>query len=566
MNTSRAARLGGRSFSLVGVLAICFLTLALSWGSGSPAFAEDHKQSAQTPQVPNLPVSPIEQAEKDGTALHISLKDLTKLALQNNLDIAISDTNEEMYQQKVIQNYGYYDPAINLALATGRNKSANTNITNTSATTFNQRDTASWNFSVTQFVPTGGGFTGTFNSSRTDTNQTASLFTPQFTSLMQFQFTQPLLRNRRVDQTRGTIQLANLDIKTNDSKFKQGVTSTIASIQSLYWDLVAAIRNYQIQRESVDLAKLTVEQNTAKVEIGTMASITITEAKATQAAREIALIQARETILDTENNLRNMISSDRNADIWHQTIVPMDSPDFKEYKVDLDQAIETALKDRPELEQYDIQLQQTDITRQMQMNSKKWQFDVVGAVGSNGTAGPQSYTSTGAPKIPLEFVGGIPNSYKTLFTEGLYLWNVGFNIQIPLRNRTMDAQLAQTEITRRQLLMNRTKTEQSIIVQIRIAVEALETSRQSVDTARISRELAQEELDGETQRLDAGLSQNFLVLQRQADLSAAQGAELQALIAYKKAIITLQVDMYNLLESNDFEIAKTPGKNATQSK
>jgi outer membrane protein len=130
----------------------------------------------------------------------------------------------------------------------------------------------------------------------------------------------------------------------------------------------------------------------------------------------------------------------------------------------------------------------------------------------------------------------------------------------------MDSQLAQTEIARRQLLMNRTKAEQNIIVQIRTAVEALETSRQRVDTARISRQLAQEELVGETQRLDAGLSQNFLVLQRQADLSAAQGAELQALITYKKAIITLQQYMYNLLEANDFEIAKTTGKNAPQSK
>jgi outer membrane protein TolC len=566
MDTFSASRRGGKCFPLVGFLAIFSLTLTLFWGFGRRALAEEPKQGAQTTQVPSFPMSPIEQAEKDGTALHISLKELTKLALQNNLDIAISDTNEAMYQQKVIQTHGYYDPTINLTLATGRTKSANTNITNQSTTTFNQRDSASWNFSITQYVPTGGGFTGIFNSGRSDTNQTASLFTPQFSSTAQFQFTQPLWRNRRVDQTRSTIKLENLDLKTNDSKFKQSVTNTIASIQSLYWDLVAAIRNYQIKRESVDLATLTVEQNKAKVEIGTLASITVTEALATQAVRGIDLIQAKETIQNTENNLRNMISSDRNADIWRQTIVPMDSPDFQEYKIDRDRAIETALKDRPELEQYDIQLQQNDITRQMQANSKKWQFDVVGTFGANGTAGPQSFSPTGVPKIPPQFVGNILNAYKTIFAEGLYLWSVGFNLQIPLRSRTMDSQLAQTEIARRQLLMNRTKIEQNIIVQIRTAVESLETSRQRVETARISRQLAQEELEGETQRFEAGMSQNFQVLQRQTDLSAAQGAELQALITYKKAIITLQQYMYNLLESNDFEIAKTTGKNVPQTK
>ena len=68
--------------------------------------------------------------------------------------------------------------------------------------------------------------------------------------------------------------------------------------------------------------------------------------------------------------------------------------------------------------------------------------------------------------------------------------------------------------------------------------------------------MAEQELEGETERFNAGLSQNFQVLQRQTDLATAQGSELQALINYKKAVINLQQNMYNLLESNDFEIAK----------
>ncbi len=541
------------------VFAVISFSISVAWNPSSRAWPQEPKQGVQSEQAPVSLVSPIEQAIKDGTALRISLKELTKLALQNNLDIAISETNEALYQQRVTQTYGFYDPTINIAAATGRSKSANTNITNRSATGFNQRDTSNWNFSIVQNVPTGGTITAIFNSSRSDTNQLATLFTPQFSASTQIQVTQPLFRNFRIDQTRGNIRLYNLDIKTNDSKFKQGVTNTVASIQGLYWDLAGAIRNFDIKRQSVELARLTVEQNEAKVEIGTLASITVTEALATQATREIDLIQARETILSTENALRNMISSDRNADIWHQTVVPTESPDFKEYQVGLGDAINTALKNRPELEQYDFQLQQNDITLQTQVNMKKWQFDVVGTFGSNGTAGPQSFSS-GVPSIPTQFVGGLPTAYKTVFTEGLINWTVGFNIQIPLKSRTVDAQLAQTQIAKRQLMMNRTKTEQSIIVQVRNAVESLETSRQRVETAKVSLRFAQEQLDGETQRFQAGMSQNFQVLQRQADLSAAQFAELQALVTYKKAIITLEQNMYNLLESNDFEIAKGTGK------
>jgi hypothetical protein len=50
------------------------------------------------------------------------------------------------------------------------------------------------------------------------------------------------------------------------------------------------------------------------------------------------------------------------------------------------------------------------------------------------------------------------------------------------------------------------------------------------------------------------MSSNFLILQRQNDLFTAQAAELQASVAYKKAIITLQQDEYTLLQTSDFEI------------
>jgi HAE1 family hydrophobic/amphiphilic exporter-1 len=121
----------------------------------------------------------------------------------------------------------------------------------------------------------------------------------------------------------------------------------------------------------------------------------------------------------------------------------------------------------------------------------------------------------------------------------------------------MDSQLGQLKVQRQQLLMNRKSMEQKISVQVRNAYEDLLANKQRVETARVAVELQNEQLVGETKRFAAGMSQNFLVLQRQQQLSAAKGTELQALIAYKKSIIALQQQTYTLLESNDFEIAKT---------
>jgi outer membrane protein len=514
-----------------------------------------------------IPLSPIEQAEKDGTAYHVSLKEITKLALQNNLDIAISDTNEQYYQKRLLQTYGPYDPAVSLSLGARSTTQPNTNLTNASTQgSSNNTKLDTWNFQLTQNLPNGANIVASVNSNRSDTNQQFALFSPQYNASTSIQFTQPLLRNLRIDQNRGAIRLANLDLKINDSQFKQAITNTIASVQGVYWDLVSAIRNYGIQRESVKLAQITVEQNREKVRIGSMAAIEITVAQADLASRMVDLVTAQQSIKTAENTLRSTISNDRTSKIWGMIIVPTDSPDFLDYPTNLGSAIETALKNRPELEQYGLQLQQNEVSHAVDRNLKKWQLDAVGSFGTVGVAGPQTLSSTGQPIILPAMVGGIGTAYENLFTQGLKNWFVGFNIQIPLRNRSLDGQLGQLDVQKTQLLMNRKNEEQKIAVQIRNAVDDLESNKQKVKTATMARQLAEIQLEAETKRFKAGTSQTFFVLQRQQELSAARGAELQALVAYKKSIITLQQNMYTLLESNDYEIANSIGKEPMQFK
>jgi outer membrane protein TolC len=503
----------------------------------------------------NIPASSIDRAEKDGTAYHVALKDLTRLALQNNLDIAISDTNEELYQSKVFQAHGAYDPTLSLTLGSRSTTQPNTNLTNQSNQgNSNNTRLDTWNFQFNQNVSTGGLITANFNSNRSDTNQQFALFSPQYNSSTSFQFTQPLLRNFRIDQTRSAIKLANLDVKINDCQFRQSVSTTVAAIQGVYWDLVYAIRNYEIQRESVKLAQVTVEQNREKVRIGTMSPLDVTVAQAAAASRMVDLVTAQQAINIAENNLRSTVSKDRKSDIWGKTIVPTDSSEFAEYKADLESSIDIALKNRPELQQYDLQMQQNSISYTLDRNLKKWQLDAVGSFGTVGVAGPQSFLN-GKPIIDTSMVGGIGTAYTSLFTQGFKNWFVGFNIQIPLRNRSLDAQLAELKIQNKQLVMNRKNQEQKIAVLVRNAVDDLESNGLKVGAAKVARQMSEVQLDAETKRFKVGMSQNFLILQRQTELSTAQGAELQALVAYKKSIITLQQNMDTLLESNDFEIA-----------
>lgn len=567
-----------RALSILGMLALVLASTTLS--SPGVIAQEPASPAGEAPtgsgadELPPLPLSPIETAQRDGTALPLSLKDLTKLALEQNLDIAISDTNEQLRQQAILQQHGSYDPQLTAQVGFNSRKNANTTQYDRSTESFNKNDNASWNFTFRQPVKTGGTLQATWNSSRSESNSTAMVFNPSYQSSWSVQFSQPLWRNLRIDSNRANLKLANLDLTLTDSEFKQKVTDTISNIQTAYWDLVSAIRNYEIRRNSVKLAQINLRDSRKKVEVGTSAPIDVTDAEATAASREVDLISAEETILRAQNTLRSLVSNDRNADIWRKVIVPTDRPDFKEFKVDVETAINTALQNRPELRQADLNLQQLDIRKRLNQNNRKWQFDLTGQFGGSGTAGPQGcqknqftgecvLDTSGNPILltPPALVGGIGNAYKTMWTEGYTNWQLQLQVTIPLRNRSIDAQIAQQNIQKRQQLMNIRKTEQSIQVEIRNALQALETNRKQVETSGVARRLAQERLEGEEKRFQAGLSQNYLVLQRQNELSTAEYQELQSLIRYKQAVVTVQKAMYTLLESNDFEIAKGSSAN-----
>jgi outer membrane protein len=557
-----------KAFAILGV-SLVFTALVspvtIAQQPATPASSQEAGAKKTTDaDLPPLPASPIEKAEKDGTSLRISLKELTKLALRNNLDIAIQDTSEQLSQQKILAAYGNYDPTLSGTANVNRSKSANTNLATASTTGqgYNQNDRATWNVTFAQNIKTGGNYQVQFQSGRSDNNQAFSLFTPQYNGAITANFTQPLWRDLHIDSTRGNIKLVKLDLQTTDSQFKKLVTDTISNIQSQYWDLVSAIRDYDIKRNSVRLGQITLRDNRKKVEVGTLAPIGITEAQADLASRELNLISSEETILRQENALRQLVSNDRNSEIWRKVIVPTDSADFSEYKVDLDTAINTALKNRPELEQYDIQLRQSDINLEMTQNSRRWQFNLQAQFGTTGTAGPQTFNAaTGKPTIPEYLVGGIGTAYKTMFTEGFTNWQVGFQIQVPLRTRNLDSQYAQQQINKRKTLMQRKSQEQSIQVEIRNAVQKLETSKKQVATAEMSVQLNKEQLDGEVKRFDAGLSENFRVLDRQNQLANAEATRLVNLINYKKSVIALQKAMYTLLESNEFDVAKGSSNN-----
>ncbi len=563
MRTLDAAPCRGNRYCWFTILAVLTITLGLTSASHSGAYAQNQQQAqpsqAGLPTIVLVPVSlegPIERAQKDGTALPLSLRDVTKMALQANLDIAIAETREVGLQQDLISAHASYDPKFTGSFGWQVSKSLNNNSYDAAKTPIMSSLSHSWSSQVSQNVRTGGNWSFSLGGSRSDSNSASLLANPSYSTNYRISFQQPLLQNFRIDSARNQLKVVNLNMKNNDSTFRKQVSDTVAQIQNAYWDLVSAISSYQNTKSSLILIRTTVAQNQRKVEVGTMAPIDVLSSQSSQASQEVQLLAAEDTIVSRENSLKQLISKDRSADIWGKIVVPTDKPSFVEYNVDFRQAVETALSKRPEMEQSDITMQKSDLDIRMQKNSQKWNLSVTGQLSGASKSVPENNFS-----FSRKYWGSLGTSYLYLFNTTPPSWQVSMNLSFPLRNRDNEARMAQLKINRQQTLMNRNKQEQSIIVSVRNAVQTLQTAKKQIDTAKIGTQLAQANLDAENKRLDAGLSQTFQVLQAQDRLASAQSSELSSYISYRRAIVNLQQQMFTLLDESNINVGSDIPKN-----
>ncbi|HEY9436083.1 MAG TPA: TolC family protein, partial [Blastocatellia bacterium] len=169
-------------------------------------------------------------------------------------------------------------------------------------------------------------------------------------------------------------------------------------------------------------------------------------------------------------------------------------------------------------------------------------------------SGLPSLPAVGFGATPEALIGGYGQSLHNLLKNEFRSWRFGLNINLPLRNRTAEANLGRSLAEGKQIEAQRQKTEQSIEVEVRNALQAVETAKKRVDAAKNSRVNAELQYQSEQRKFDAGQSTNFFVLDRQNALSSARGRELRAMTDYTKAVAELQRALSTTLSSNNVAV------------
>jgi len=559
-----------------------------------------------TPPVPPL----VRIGVQSDNILSLSLNDAIRRALENNSDIEVARGDVKVAEGTLTSLQGVYDPvfAFNPQITSSVTPTTSS-IGGAGASGTVTLNSQQFNSTFTKQFATGGGqYQLFFNNTRLSTDSTFSRLNPFYSSSFGITFTQPLLRDRSIDRFRHDIRIQRKKLQQSDSDFRLRTIQIIDSVQHAYWELRFALHAQQVAIDSLNLAREQFRVTELSVAAGTVARLNRAEVDTQIATSETNLLIATRNVTTAENTFKQLVLRDPTAPEWQAEIMPTDAPVDNVLPINLSDALAEARANRPELLRLRLQEDINKVDVQFAKNQTLPRVDIVSTISTTGLAGTPATADTlsssgvasgatslgqvplitGDPNssatafllsqvnqiraaqglipatvpfinvtpnsVPSNLIGGYPTTLGNLFSLGTRNIVAGVTIQLPLHNRAAKGNLAVALSQRDQLVASIHSEEQAVELDVRNSVQALETARQTVMTARQATHSAELQLAGELQLFHVGQSTTFLVFQRENTLATARNSELRAQADLNNALADLQRAMGTTLRTNNIMV------------
>ena len=470
----------------------------------------------------------------------ISIDDAVALALENNLDLQVERLSPQIQDLSVAQVRTGYAPTFRSTIDFNDQTQPPASFLsgNTNQIVGNN---AGFDFGLGALNKWGGNYNASFNNTRATTNNIFTNFNPQLSSNITLGYTQPLLRNFKIDGTRQQLLITQNNRAISDVQLQQNIAITQRNVKSAYYDMMYAVGNLNVQRQSLDLAQQSLKDNRARVEIGTMAPIDIVQAEAEVAQREESLILAEAAISRAEDRLRALVFNPSAPDFWQLRIEPTEPIAFRPTAVDPEAAVSNALQKRTDLLASRKQLDSNDV------NIRYFKNQTMPDVNASLTYFAQAIGGTAflrGPGFPGEIIGEAEKSYSstlgTMFAGDFPTWTLSMQVNYPIGYSNAEASLARARLQDQQSRKQLQSQELQVATQVRDYARQVQTNAKRVDATRASRTLAERRLEAEEKKFQAGMTTSFLVFQAQRDLNQARNNELQALLDYFKSVVDFE--------------------------
>jgi outer membrane protein len=481
-----------------------------------------------------------------GARVDLSIEEAVARAREKNIDLGVARITPRLTDFSIAGLEANY--RINLTTRVDLSDVAQpaTNATQGVAAGTNQvTNTRLWNAGFTQNLFKGGGnYNVAFNNNRREQSSANAFRNPTFNSSFSLNVTQPLLRGFKIDSTRASLRTSRISQQNDEIGVQSTMATTIANTRNAYWDLVFAIQAVEAAQNSLDISSKLVQDNQARVEIGTLAPIDIKSAEAEQANRRLTLVQAQSTVRTSELALKRLIVSGTDDPMWASSINPVDRPAATPEPINVDAAVARALAQRTDVQQSLNNLKISDINLRLQEDATKPQLNLALNYGLSGLGGPTTSTVrdplTGviidAPRIPSGYFDAI----KGLFGLDVPQWTLSAQFAYPLGRSAQDATVARSKLSLEQTQANLKALQLQIATDVANAALTVQSSLESVQASKKARELALDRLNAMQSKFEVGMSTNYEVVQAQRDYLDAQNNELRNLLNYRKALVNFE--------------------------
>ena len=487
---------------------------------------------APTP-IPTLTLSP-------APALTLTLEDAVRRAIDHNPELSIVRLGTEVEAAQVGASESAYAPVFSTTLGRSSTVTPPSNfLLGTSGV-----DTRDWFSStgVRQRVPWGSGtWSVSWDAARTTSNSPLNSFDPSVQSGVQFAFSQPLLRDRKIDVARQQIVIAKRNQESSEFRFRESVVQTVASVKQAYWTLKALRANVTLQESSLDLAQKLAKENEVRVRVGQAPPLDLVQVEAEVADRREGLIRARAAAEDGEDRLRRLIMDPHDASFWQVRIDPTDEPAGRDPLPDLDAIVAKAIDGR-----YDVARARNDVANAATSveyfgNQKLPDVRLETSYRGSGLGGSQLLRTGVFPGVITGRAdSGFGDVLGQVFGRDYPTWSFGLTVSYPLGHSYEELSAVRAGVERRQAAARVASLQLDVAAALRQAARQIRSTAEREDAARAGAALAAERSRDEQRRYEAGLSTSFLVTQAQRDLLQAQVSLLQATFDYQSSLVNFE--------------------------
>lgn len=509
----------GMSFwTFAAWLAGCMATM-LSCATGLAGDPEDSGATAAAPRT-------------------MSLKECVVLALQQSFNLQIRQIGREIAAARVGAARADYEPELTATMDYRNTTDPGGTDVQTGDFLRSESQTLRGDSGMTGLLPSGGRYTLGVAATDTDGERGIEPFSNGSIQGPFLELRQPLLENLRIDDTRLNIRVSLQNLQISALELKQEMLETVNNVEEAYYGLIAARESVRVQEMALNLAEELWRENLKRVEFGDMAPIEAAEAQSQASTTRAALLLAQRQALAQQNILKGAMVNDFPS--WREVMVAPDGQlGTASENFDYRQSWGKALRSRPDLLTFEVQLEQQQLIQERRGNALLPELDMTAGVGLAGS--------------DTEVSG----AFRQVRDQEAPYFSLGFSLALPLGGNRRDRENHRIAIAEtRQAELRLRQFRQSVMIEIDDAVSQARTDYQRIAATREARAYAEQALANERAKLDRGASTNFIVLQLQRNLTAARSEEIQSLADYSRSLSRLRLAEGSSLEAHQVELTE----------